>query len=396
MKIAINLAREYIGGITSSNINLINHLYGQDYKLLGIELNSRMYMKGPVIFRNFAPEVFDHHIINIHNLPIMDLLKRNRTIKEVERKYKEAIRIIRGILKEEKPDVVLLSGTHYCPWLLSIAAQREKIPIVLWYSGVLLKEVKHYSKKIRNLFLQMEKAMIARSSRIVFPSKLCKDTVEALVVKKKIKKSRVIPNPIANIFTEPCAVEYSAERKIAAVGRYVKIKNFDRFFELHGKLLERGWQHTASFVTNTDASPKSMPKTIEILPSMNWEVLKKFYISQGLIVCPSEFETFGNVPMEAACLGVPVLVSDKMGCAEILKKVGLGNMVISFDDIDKVADRAQQLCGQSILPQQLNALKRILDYRAVSEEMRDVLQTACKMKNKKDKTEPEAKTGQPV
>lgn len=86
--------------------------------------------------------------------------------------------------------------------------------------------------------------------------------------------------------------------------------------------------------------------------------------------------------MEAACLGIPVLVSDQMGCAEILKKAGLDNMVISFNDIDKVADCAQQLCGQSILPQQLNALKRILDYRVVSEAIGAVLQDACKARPK--------------
>lgn len=385
MKIAINLTREYIGGITSSNINLINHLYSQDYKLLGIELNARMYMKGPVIFRNFAPEVFDHHIINIHDLPILDVIKHSRTLRDVEYRYKESINIMRGILKKEKPDVVLLSGSHYSPWLMSIAAQREKVPIVLWYSGVLSREIDHYTKKIRNIFQAMERSLIARSSRIVFPSKLCRDLVESIVTKKEIKKSYIIPNPIANIFTDPCAVEYSNERKIAAVGRYSKIKNFDRFFELHRKLLERGWNHTASFVTNPDSDFNNKPKTIEILPPTNWEGLKKFYLSQGLIVCPSDFETFGNVPMEAACLGIPVLVSDKMGCAEILKKVGLSNMVISFDDIEKVADRAQELCGQSMEPKQLNALKRVLDYRSVSENIRNVLQDACKVKTKSEK-----------
>ncbi len=378
MKLAINLTRESLGGITSSNINLINHLYGHDYNFLGIELNARMYMKGPINFRNFAPEVFDHHIINIHNLPIMNVLKRSRTIKEVEYIYREPINIIKNILKEEKPDIVLLSGTYYLPWLISIAAQKEKIPIVLWYSGVLSKEVEHYPKKIKNLFSLMEKSLVNRSSQIIFPSKLCRDMVEKIVVKNKIKKSYLIPNPVASIFTDPCAVEYSVERRIAAVGRYSKIKNFNKFFELHKKLIAKKWDHTASFVTDKITGIKNLPRSIEVLPPMNSEGLKKFYISQGLIICPSKFETFGNVPMEAVCLGIPVLVSDKMGCAEVLKKVGLENMVISFEDLDKVVDRVQQLCGQSILPRQLNALRKILDSRLVSEEIKAILQSACK------------------
>ena len=67
MKIAINLTRETIGGITSSNLNLINYLYKLDNEFVGLELTNRIYMKGPVLFRSFAPEVFDHHIINIHD-----------------------------------------------------------------------------------------------------------------------------------------------------------------------------------------------------------------------------------------------------------------------------------------------------------------------------------------
>ena len=381
MKIAINLTRDNVGGITSSNLNLVNYLYKLDDEFIGLELTSRMYMKGPALFRHFDPEVFDHHIINIHNLPLMDVLKHSKTLREVENAYKEAIKIIRGILNETRPDAVLLSGTYYMPWLISIAAKKEKIPVILWYSGVLSKETEHYPDKLKKLFLSMEKSVIKNSTQIIFPSGLCKKTVEELVVKGKIRNSYVIPNPVASIFTDPSAVDASIERRIAAVGRYSKIKNFDKFFELHLELQKRKWRHTASFVTNPNASFKTMPKTIEVLPSMTAEGLKKFYLSQGLIICPSTFETFGNVPMEAACLGIPVLVSDTMGCAEVLKKVGLANMVIFFDDIKKVTDRAQELCGQSILPKQLNVLKRILDNNFVSEEIRAVLDNTTKRNN---------------
>ncbi|MBI2462773.1 MAG: glycosyltransferase family 4 protein [Candidatus Spechtbacteria bacterium] len=378
LKIAINLSREYMGGITSSNINLINHLYGLDY-FVGIELNSRTYMKGPVLFRNFAPEAFDHHIININHLPIIDIMKKAESIRDVENAYREPLEIIRNILRETNPDIVLLSGTYYIPWLISIVAKKEGIPVVLWYSGVLSRETDSQPTHMRALFALMEKSIVSRAAKIIFPSQLCKSVVEEEVIKHRIKNCYVIPNPASSIFMDPCAVEYSVERRIAAVGRYSRVKNFDLFFLLHKELLRRKWKHSACFVTNSDARLKNIPKSIEILPPMAPEGLKEFYISQGLIICPSSFETFGNVPMEAVCLGVPVLVSNKMGCAEILSKVGLENMVISFDDIEKVADRVQELCGQSVLPKQLNALKRILDSRLISEEIKAVLTSASKL-----------------
>ena len=380
VKIAINLTREKVGGITSSNINLINYLYKLNYEFTGLELVSRVHMEGPAIFRSFAPEIFDHHIISIHHLPLQNILRRSNSLQEVKKAYHEPIKIIRQILREAKPDAVLLSGTYYLPWLISIAAKLEKIPVVLWYSGVLTKETEHMRPKIRRIFLWIEKAIIKNSSKIIFPSELCKKTVEELVTKTKIKNGYIIPNPMASIFTDPSVVDDSQDRTIAAIGRDSKIKNFDKFFELERELQKRKWRHTTSFVTNPDANLERMPKSIAVLPSMKADELKKFYLKQGLIVCPSTFETFGNVPMEAACLGIPVLVSETMGCAEILKKVGLSNMVISFDDISKVADRVEQLCDQEILPTQLNALKKLLDTSFVSEEIRAVIDNLVKNK----------------
>ncbi|HEY4511707.1 MAG TPA: glycosyltransferase family 4 protein [Candidatus Paceibacterota bacterium] len=378
MKIAINLTRENVGGITSSNLNLINHLYKRDCEFASIELTSRMYMKGASIFRSFDPEIFDHHILNIHHLPFPSIIEKSKNLRDIEHAYAEIIKIIRKILRDTRPDIVLLSGTYYMPWLISIAAKKEKLPIVLWYSGVLAKETSHQPKHIRKIYLAMEKSIVSSASKIIFPSELCKTTVEDDVLKSKIKNGYVIPNPVSSIFTDPAAIDVSTDRRIAAVGRYSKVKNFDRYFELHTELLKEKWRHTASFVTNSDANLEKVPNTIEMLPSMSPEGLKKFYLAHGLIICPSLFETFGNVPMEAACLGIPVLVSDRMGCAEILKKVGLANMVISFDaPINIIAARAKELCGQSILPRQLNALKRILDNNLVSEEILAVLSTVA-------------------
>ena len=374
MKIAINLTRENVGGITTSNLNLINYLYRNNYEFIGIELNSRACLKGAAVFRHLDPDIFDHNIINIHQLPLSGILNNSKNLNDVKKAFAETIKYARAILKQAKPDAILLSGTYYAPWILSVAAKMEKIPVILWYSGVLIKETEDMSPKNQKIMLEMEKSISKNASKIIFPSLLCKKTVQKEVVKKSIDNSYIIPNPVSNIFVDPIALDMSIERRISAVGRYVKIKNFDVFFEIHKELKKRKWRHTASFVTNLGARLDKMPKTIETLPPMTSVGLKKFYLSQGLVICPSIFETFGNVPMEAICLGVPVLVSENMGCAEILKKVGLENMVISFDDIEKVADRVQQLCGQSILPRQINALKSILDNNFICEEVRAVIE----------------------
>lgn len=376
MKIAINIKRELVGGITNTVLSLVNHLHKFDDQFIGIEVATQMCMKGPTMFRVLSPEWFEHHIVNIHHLPLSGAVIKSKTLKEIEDCYKEPILAIRRILREAKPDVLLLSGTYHLPWLISIAAKKEKVPIVLWYAGIYTRETSHHKPEISKIYSQMEKSIVKRAKKIIFPSKLCRTVVEKEVVGRKLKNSFVIPNPISSVFTDLNVVGNSLERRIAAVGRYSKIKNFQAFFDLHKKLKQKKWYHTASFVTNHGQKIKGLPKDINVLPPMHHEGLKEFYLTQGLVICPSTFETFGNVPMEAACLGIPVLVSENMGCSEILKQVGLDNMIISFSDIDKVTDRVIQLCGQHILPKQLNALKKILDYHFIGEEIKAVLQSA--------------------
>lgn len=379
MKIAINVSREYLGGITASNLSFVKHIYGQDIQTVAIEINTRLVMKGPVIFRQLDPSLFDHNIINIHPDSLKKALNSSTSLKDMEIHFSKEIDNVVSVLKETKPDVFLISGTYYIPWLLSVAAKKAGIPIVLWYSGILTKEVENYKEKERNLFYSMELSIIKRAKKIIFPSKICKNTVESLFHKHLTAKTHVIPNAVNKDFLNDVSVDFSVSRRFAGVGRYTHIKNFDTFFEIHKYLLKEKWEHECSFVSDVDTKvSKKIPKTISIVPPMDTLGIKKFYLSQGLIISPSHFETFGNVPMEAACLGIPVLVSDNMGCAEILKKVGLSNMIVSFNEMSLVVSRVKELCGQSILPKQINALRKILDPDLINEQVKSIVISASK------------------
>ncbi len=236
------------------------------------------------------------------------------------------------------------------------------------------KETENTKNKARKFFNEIEKSFQKTVSYFIFPSRLCQTVVEKEVIKKKIKRSSIVPNPI-NLPANDSTL-WTTERRIAAVGRWDRIKNFETFFKIHKKLLKSDWHHEASFVTG-EAKIKNMPKSINRLSSMNHEEITKFYSAQGLIICPSHFETFGNVPIEAACMGVPVLVSENMGCAEILKNAGLGNMIISFDDMDKVVERVKSLCGQQILPKQINNLRKVLDAQVINAEINSILRSVA-------------------
>jgi len=158
MRIATNVTREYLGGITRSNINFMDSLNEEGKGVIGIELNVRRYMKGPTIFRHLSPDWFNHHIINIHDIPISKTINSSKNLKDIEKKYRPIIKIIKEILLKDKPDVVFLNGTYYIPWIISIAAHELKIPIVLRYAGVYSKETENSKPKARKFFNEIEKS----------------------------------------------------------------------------------------------------------------------------------------------------------------------------------------------------------------------------------------------
>jgi glycosyltransferase involved in cell wall biosynthesis len=375
MKIVTNITREHIGGITRSNISFLDFLHKTEDRVVGVELMAKRCIKGATIFNHLAHDWFEHYIINLPDISLTKVIKYAKNISIVEKRYREIIDLIKDILIKEKPDVVFLNGTYYIPWLISIAAYELKIPVVLRYAGVYSKETERLKPKFKKFFNNIEKSFYKRVNFLIFPSLLCKKVVEEEILHKKIFKYSIIPNPF-NLPKIKHVIKNSKDR-IAAVGRWDGIKNFRKFFEIHKDLKKENWKHEASFVTN-DCKIKKFPKTIRRISPMEHEEILKFYSSQGLIICPSVFETFGNVPVEAVCMGTPVLVSDNMGCAEVFKQVGLDNMVISFSDRELVLERIKQLCGYKISPKNINDLKKILNPREINLQIMSILKEVIK------------------
>ncbi|HNY36138.1 MAG TPA: glycosyltransferase [Candidatus Pacearchaeota archaeon] len=380
MKVAINITREPLGGITSVNLNLLNYLHGSNISFLGIELNAFRKFKSPKVYRHLSPNWFDHQIISICDFSINEITKNANSLKDVEEKFKSIIEIVRDILRKEKPDIFLINGTYYIPWILSIAARKEGIPIILWYAGVLAKETAHFKQNQRNIFLEMEKNIIKNSSSIIFPSQICKDLVLNEISNfKKVKDGCVIPNPISPVFTKEKKQSKSRTNKIVFIGRDAPIKNIEAFISLHLLLKRKGWKHEATIVNGKEYKAiKNMPSDIKIVPMMSNGEMSSFYQKQGLVISPSHFETFGNVPVETACTGTPVLVNKNMGCSEVFYRAGLEEMVVDFDDLELVANKTINFCGKKLESSKVKNLKNLVDCENVSQKIIKILKDFSK------------------
>lgn len=72
------------------------------------------------------------------------------------------------------------------------------------------------------------------------------------------------------------------------------------------------------------------------------------YVAADLFVLPSKLhETWGLVVNEAMNFGLPVVVSDKVGCAADLVRRGENGFVVPHDSVDELAAAISRLCGDA-------------------------------------------------
>ena len=72
---------------------------------------------------------------------------------------------------------------------------------------------------------------------------------------------------------------------------------------------------------------------------MSQEELRPFYHNASWFILPSRFgETWGLVVNEAMASGLPVLVSDQVGCASTLVKDGVNGYTFSPEDDNELSD----------------------------------------------------------
>src|SRR3990167_8933349 len=121
MKVALNITREPLAGITSTTLSLLNCLHGSNTSFAGIELNAYRTFKAPIVYRHLSPEWFSHQIVSTCDFTINKIIRKSRSLKEVEKNFRPIIETVKEFIRKERPDIFLIQGTYYVPWIISIA-----------------------------------------------------------------------------------------------------------------------------------------------------------------------------------------------------------------------------------------------------------------------------------
>ncbi|MDP2741617.1 MAG: glycosyltransferase family 4 protein [bacterium] len=313
--------------------------------------------------------------INVPN--IAEVVNNAKSLAEVKEKYEKVISAYQTAIKEEKPDLVLINGTYFLPWCLLLASERESIPVVLHYHGVLAKETQNWGKKQRKIFLEMERCFDKKNIFYIFPSKITKSVVEKEVFKHKIKKAAVIPNPVSSHFFEK---ENKVEKKnIGIVSRWTGIKNVHFCEELAEYNSKNGNKFVVNVITDLDKNNKIYKKLSKLVkfhkPKSN-KNLASFYRNMGIVISPSHFETYGNVAKESIASGTPAMVNSNMGVSETFNNLGLNDWIIDFGSVKLVYEKIENMMGETVQEDIRDRMKKLYAPNKIFNEIISVLNNA--------------------
>ncbi len=115
------------------------------------------------------------------------------------------------------------------------------------------------------------------------------------------------------------------------VGRISKEKNVESLLDAFEEVIGRGYAVRLVFVGDGPLRPqlatRCKDRPVAFTGVLEGEELARAYASGDCMVFPSTTDTFGNVVLEAQASGLPVIVSDEGGPAEIVRRHESGIVV---------------------------------------------------------------------
>lgn len=132
--------------------------------------------------------------------------------------------------------------------------------------------------------------------------------------------------------------------RIAFLGRNIPKKGIDLIIKALGRNRDRDWKLVIAGPPGTDEfveETQGLAEGLGVTGNVEWlgfvDSRKVFLEGCDVLAMPSAYEGFGMVAAEAMCLGVPVIVPENSGVAEIVAEFGAGVVmpVSSVDNLER-------------------------------------------------------------
>lgn len=138
------------------------------------------------------------------------------------------------------------------------------------------------------------------------------------------------------------------------VGRMIPVKGIDLLLAAAARLKQQGRTHWNLRLIGPDSDGYGaalidnfgLRNEVQITGFKEGEALRREFSTGDVFVIATRQDTYAAVVHEAACLGLPLIVSQHAGAAEALVRDGVNGFKIDPTDAESFADRMTVLCDK--------------------------------------------------
>ena len=251
----------------------------------------------------------------------------------------------------KKFDVVHIHGNRtFIELSASYYARKYGIPYILHARGSVLPSFQKENENLRKIYdFLFGTKILKNASKVIAITSTEKDHYTQMGLNKE--KIEIIPNGInfSEYETLPAKGYFrkkynlTDEKIVLSLGRLVKLKGIDLLIDTFNDL-----SHILENIKLVIVGPdggflkelKNQVKNLEIEdkviftgPLFETEKIQA-YVDSDVYVLPSSYEIFGNTVLEASACGIPIVVTDRSGVGNLIKKLNIDKelgFVVEYD-----------------------------------------------------------------
>jgi glycosyltransferase involved in cell wall biosynthesis len=254
-------------------------------------------------------------------------------------------------------DAIVLHGYNYAACVLAFAAAKSKrLPVLMRSDTHLGLRRPAWRRRLRQRGLSI-------AYRFVDAFLAIGTANSAYYRSLGVPDSKIFDAPLAvdnSRFMAPVGGQSELKRRwrlppdrpaILFAGKLTRQKRPDNLLLAFNRLLAEGHQATLLVAGSGDMEPELRSLAAATLPQqsvvfagfVNQRELPQVYAAADVFVLPAENESWGLAVNEAMCAGLPIVVSDQVGCAPDLVKHGVNGYIVPTGDVGALADALVRL-----------------------------------------------------